>query len=141
MLISSVIIKINSDYKLADPICTILFSVIVFCTTINVVRDSVRILMEGCPRAINYNDVAADLANLLDVVLVHDLRIWKGSRTCWDSSNQSFRIKVAPFRKSYKKNSIVFGVFSFLDLETWSDKDWCNVSEHFSTSSSIPLGP
>ena len=34
------------------------------------------ILMEGCPRSVSYDDVMSDLMNLLDVVLVHDLRIW-----------------------------------------------------------------
>ena len=76
VLISSVIIKLNPELKLADPICTIIFSVIVFCTTVNVVRDSVHILMEGSPRSVNYDDVLFDLMNVPDVVLVHDLRMW-----------------------------------------------------------------
>ncbi len=35
------------EYKVADPICTFLFSVFVLCTTITILRDVFRILMEG----------------------------------------------------------------------------------------------
>ena len=76
VLISSILIYVDPGLKMADPVCTIIFSFIVFCTTVNVVRDTVRILMEGCPRSVSYDDVMSDLMNLLDVVLVHDLRIW-----------------------------------------------------------------
>lgn len=35
------------EYKVADPICTFLFSVFVLCTTVTILRDVFRILMEG----------------------------------------------------------------------------------------------
>ena len=76
VLISSILIYVDPGLKMADPVCTVIFSFIVFCTTVNVVRDTVRILMEGCPRSVSFDDVMSDLMNLLDVVLVHDLRIW-----------------------------------------------------------------
>ena len=76
VLISSILIYIDPSLKVADPVCTIIFSFIVFCTTVNVVRDTVRILMEGCPRSVRFDDVMSDLMNLPDVVLAHDLRIW-----------------------------------------------------------------
>ena len=76
VLISSILIYVDPGLKMADPVCTVIFSFIVFCTTANVVRDTVRILMEGCPRSVSFDDVMSDLMNLLDVVLVHDLRIW-----------------------------------------------------------------
>ena len=34
----------------ADPACTILFSVIVFCTTLTIAKDTVHILIEGYPK-------------------------------------------------------------------------------------------
>ena len=76
VLISSILIYVDPGLKMADPVCTVIFSFIVFCTTVNVVRDTVRILMEGCPKSVSFDDVMSDLMNLLDVVLVHDLRIW-----------------------------------------------------------------
>ena len=35
------------DWKLADPICTFLFCVLVIFSTINVLKDALRVLMEG----------------------------------------------------------------------------------------------
>ena len=52
VLISSIIIKFEPTYKWADPICTILFSVIVFCTTLSIARDTIHILVEGYPKVL-----------------------------------------------------------------------------------------
>lgn len=35
------------EYKVADPICTFMFSVFVLCTTVTILRDVFRILLEG----------------------------------------------------------------------------------------------
>ena len=35
------------EWKLADPICTFLFSILVLFTTINILKDTLRVLMEG----------------------------------------------------------------------------------------------
>lgn len=40
-------------YAIADPICTLLFSVIVVFTTIPLAKESMRVLMEGVPKKIN----------------------------------------------------------------------------------------
>jgi len=76
VLISSVIIKINPEYKIADPICTLLFSVIVFATTVTIIRDTFLILLESKPTSQNYDAIYNDLFNLDYVVKVHDLHIW-----------------------------------------------------------------
>lgn len=47
VLIASGLIWYNSDWRIADPICTLLFSVIVVISTMFISRDIFRILMEG----------------------------------------------------------------------------------------------
>jgi zinc transporter 2 len=47
VLIASIIIWIKPEYRIADPICTFVFSVIVVISTVNILRDAVHILMEG----------------------------------------------------------------------------------------------
>ena len=37
----------DEEYRLADPICTFVFSLLVLCTTVNVLKDTLRIIMEG----------------------------------------------------------------------------------------------
>ncbi len=51
VLIAALIIKYRPDLRLADPICTFLFSGLVMATTTGLVRDVLRILMEGTPFA------------------------------------------------------------------------------------------
>lgn len=47
VLIASAFIWYNEDWRIADPICTLFFSVIVVISTIFISKDILRILMEG----------------------------------------------------------------------------------------------
>jgi len=77
VLISSVLIKIFGDScKIVDPICTLMFAVIVLVTTSTVLRDTLRILAEGAPKNINYDKLYADLIQIPGVSAVHDLHLW-----------------------------------------------------------------
>ncbi|XP_032241154.2 zinc transporter 2 [Nematostella vectensis] len=76
VLIAAYIIKYKPSWKLADPICTFLFSILVLITTLNIVRDTIHVLMEGTPKNVNYNAVKAGLENIQGVVAAHSLHIW-----------------------------------------------------------------
>ncbi|PIO25737.1 hypothetical protein AB205_0098610 [Aquarana catesbeiana] len=47
VLISALIIYFKPQYKIADPICTFIFSIFVLATTVTVLRDILIVLMEG----------------------------------------------------------------------------------------------
>ncbi|NXU72889.1 ZNT8 protein, partial [Oreotrochilus melanogaster] len=47
VLISALIIFFKPEYKIADPICTFVFSIFVLATTITISRDILIVLMEG----------------------------------------------------------------------------------------------
>ncbi|NXP66549.1 ZNT8 protein, partial [Chloropsis cyanopogon] len=47
VLISALIIFFKPQYKIADPICTFVFSIFVLATTITIMRDILTMLMEG----------------------------------------------------------------------------------------------
>jgi divalent metal cation (Fe/Co/Zn/Cd) transporter len=47
LILSPVDLLLQPEYKVADPICTFLFSVFVLGTTITILRDVFRVLMEG----------------------------------------------------------------------------------------------
>lgn len=76
VLVASLIIKFKPEYRIADPICTLLFSGIVMATTFGVMRDATRILMEASPDSVQYSAVLSDLEGIEGVVRVHDLNIW-----------------------------------------------------------------
>ncbi|XP_077362848.1 proton-coupled zinc antiporter SLC30A2 [Festucalex cinctus] len=76
VLVSAMIIFFKPEYKMADPICTFLFSVLVLCTTFTIMRDLVIVLMEGSPAGVKYGEVRDGLLAVEGVVAVHNLHIW-----------------------------------------------------------------
>lgn len=53
-----------------------MFSLLVLCTTIPVVRDATRVLMEGSPRHLDYSAVLNALQSVEGVRLAHSLQLW-----------------------------------------------------------------
>ncbi|XP_060949124.1 proton-coupled zinc antiporter SLC30A8 [Limanda limanda] len=76
VLVSAIIIFFKPEYKIADPICTFLFSIFVLCTTFTIMRDILIVLMEGTPAGVRYSEVQAGLLGVKGVTAVHNLRIW-----------------------------------------------------------------
>ncbi|KAH7729090.1 CRE-CDF-2 protein [Aphelenchoides avenae] len=76
VLIAGLIILWNEKWSIVDPICTLLFSVIVVTTTVYIVRDALVVLLEGRPSNIDFSLVFESLGNIEGVRKVHDLRIW-----------------------------------------------------------------
>ncbi|XP_068131499.1 probable proton-coupled zinc antiporter SLC30A4 [Hyperolius riggenbachi] len=76
VLIAAYIIRFKPEYKIADPICTYIFSVLVIFTTIRLVRDTVLIILEGVPKHLNVDQIKDDLMKIEDVHSVENLNIW-----------------------------------------------------------------
>ncbi|KAL1418661.1 hypothetical protein MTO96_025698 [Rhipicephalus appendiculatus] len=74
--IRAAFIHYNSQYKIADPICTFIFSALVLFTTVSILRDAVFILMEGFPRELSYNTVKSALQSIKGVRMAHSLHVW-----------------------------------------------------------------
>ncbi|KAF7662126.1 hypothetical protein LDENG_00245640 [Lucifuga dentata] len=76
VLVSAIIIFFKPEYKVADPICTFLFSVLVLGTTVTIMRDILVVLMEGTPGGVKYGEVRGHLLAVKGVTAVHNLHIW-----------------------------------------------------------------
>ncbi|XP_044192562.1 zinc transporter 2 [Thunnus albacares] len=76
VLVSAIIIFFKPEYKIADPICTFLFSILVLCTTFTIMRDILLVLMEGTPAGVNFSEVRDGLLKVKGVTAVHNLHIW-----------------------------------------------------------------
>ncbi|XP_072255203.1 probable proton-coupled zinc antiporter SLC30A4 [Pyxicephalus adspersus] len=76
VLIAAYIIRFKPEYKIADPICTYIFSVLVVFTTLRLIRDTVLIILEGVPRHLNVDQIKSDLMKIEDVHSVKDLNVW-----------------------------------------------------------------
>ncbi|KAI3382287.1 hypothetical protein SNEBB_011381 [Seison nebaliae] len=76
VFIAALIIYYKPSLKIIDPITTYIFSVLVLITTLKILKDIIRVLMEGCPLEISYDDVLKLLKDIPQVRHVHSLSIW-----------------------------------------------------------------
>jgi zinc transporter 2 len=76
VMISGCVIWYKPNLKILDPICTILFSILVLATTIQILRDVIEVLMESTPREIDATTLQNGLLGVSGVVAVHELHIW-----------------------------------------------------------------
>ncbi len=60
----------------ADPLLSVLVSLLILRSTVAILRESYHSLMEGVPQAIDYLKVGDDLAAVPGVLSVHDLHVW-----------------------------------------------------------------
>lgn len=59
-----------------DPILSVVISLLILVSTLNLLRQSLHVLMEGVPAHIDLNTVGSRMAQLENVDRVHDLHIW-----------------------------------------------------------------
>ncbi|KAM4540418.1 proton-coupled zinc antiporter SLC30A2-like [Fundulus diaphanus] len=74
VLLAATVIHFWPEYKVADPICTFLFSVLVIGTTLPVTKDVFRVLMEGAPPGVGA--VREQLLSVGKVQAVTSLHTW-----------------------------------------------------------------
>ncbi|NXA77039.1 ZNT4 protein, partial [Thryothorus ludovicianus] len=76
VLVAAYIIRFKPEYKIADPICTYVFSILVVFTTIRILCDTGVIILEGVPRHLNVDRIKEDLMKIDDVYSIEDLNVW-----------------------------------------------------------------
>ena len=93
VFIAALVIYFKPEWKIVDPICTFLFSVLVLCTTVNVLRNTMTVLMEGTPANVKFEVVEQIIMSVPGVVTLHNLRIWSLATT---KTALSAHIVIAP---------------------------------------------
>lgn len=101
VLIASIVIMVKPSWTIVDPICTVLFSILVMFTTYRLVWDSLGILMEGTPTHIDPEEIESGLLEIPGVVLVHDLHVW--NLTAGKVTGESLFNKDLLYRKRKKE--------------------------------------
>lgn len=76
VLIAALVIFFEPCWKIADPICTITFSIIVLVTTVPIVTDIIAILLESFPKQIDYDDLIKTVVSFDGVKYIYDLKCW-----------------------------------------------------------------
>ena len=71
-----------TGWQQIDPILSILIGVLIIWTAWDIIKESLNILLEGLPRGLDLQSVAAAMRGVEGVLDVHDLHIWSlGSNT------------------------------------------------------------
>lgn len=55
--IAATVMYFKPEYYLADPICTFLFSIIVFFTVVPITKNCIGVLMESAPGEIDVDQI------------------------------------------------------------------------------------
>lgn len=76
VIIASLIIWKYPGAKVADPICTYIFSILVIFTTIPIFKDCMSVLMEKEPSGINSSQIRTKLQKVNGVILIDDFHVW-----------------------------------------------------------------
>lgn len=76
VIIASLIIWKYPEAKVADPICTYIFSILVIFTTIPIFKDCMNVLMEKEPTGINSTKIRAKLLKVKGVTSIDDFHVW-----------------------------------------------------------------
>ncbi|XP_043530497.1 zinc transporter 4 [Chiloscyllium plagiosum] len=76
VLVAAYIIRFKPLYKIADPICTYIFSFLVLCTTFRILRDTGLIFLEGTPRHLDVHRLRDALLKIDDVHSIQRLNVW-----------------------------------------------------------------
>lgn len=113
------------NWHLADPLCTYLFSIFVLFTTVRIVKDCIRVLMEGTPQDIEIKDFREQLLAVETVVEIHDLHIWSLSI---GKPAMSAHIFVNGEKNKVLLNTTKicrqYGIYhSTIQIEDWESKD------------------
>jgi cobalt-zinc-cadmium efflux system protein len=74
-LVAGAVIYYTKWYPI-DPILSILIGVLIIISSFRILRESMRILMEGVPAHINLETVSEKLSDVDGVLQIHDLHIW-----------------------------------------------------------------
>jgi cobalt-zinc-cadmium efflux system protein len=87
-----------TGWLLIDPILSIVIALLILASTLRLLRDTLHVLMEGVPLAIDLADIGNALAALEDVVTVHDLHVWSigSSRTALSAHVEIARLEAWP---------------------------------------------
>ncbi|MBW2503319.1 MAG: cation transporter [Deltaproteobacteria bacterium] len=80
-VVVSGIMIIATDWRLIDPIVSLLIVAVILCGTWPLLRDSLNLAIDAVPQHIDMPEIKSYLAGLEHVSRIHDLHVWPLSTT------------------------------------------------------------
>jgi len=65
-----------TGWVMIDPILSLVIGGLILVSTLNLLRETLHVLMEGVPHAVNFEQIGSALATIRGVARVHDLHVW-----------------------------------------------------------------
>lgn len=65
-----------TGWVMIDPILSLVIGVLILISTLNLLRETLHVLMEGVPHAVDFARIGSALATVPGVARVHDLHVW-----------------------------------------------------------------
>src|SRR5690348_4670632 len=62
--------------KIADPITTLIFAIIIFVSSVKIIKECVFVLMESTPDGLLLEEFEKEILDIEGVEDVHDLHVW-----------------------------------------------------------------
>jgi len=81
-IVAGALVIRQTGWVQVDALLSMAMALLIVWTAWDIIREALNILLEGLPRGIKLNDVAAEMGAVEGVLGVHDLHIWSlGSHT------------------------------------------------------------
>jgi zinc transporter 2 len=74
---ATIIYCCGQDWVIVDPICTFIFSAIVFTTVTPIMKKCTLVLMEAAPPDSKIDELTADIKAVPNVKSIHDFHLWQ----------------------------------------------------------------
>lgn len=74
--ITAIVVAAITGWTAVDPLLTLAISVLLLLSTVRLLRDSARVLMNAAPSGLDLSRLSAALAALPGVSGLHDLHVW-----------------------------------------------------------------
>lgn len=65
-----------TGWVMIDPILSLVIGGLILFSTLNLLRETLHVLMEGVPHAVDFGAIGSALATVSGVARVHDLHVW-----------------------------------------------------------------
>jgi len=148
VVIASIIIYYKPEWWMCDPICTFIFAILVFWTTIGLFKRCMYIIMECCPENIDFREVEQDLLKVAKEICdaptdcntnqmcdVHDLHIWgissdRVALTCHMKTTKPMKCLKAAKLMLEAKYGISHATISVEDANDKEMADLCDNNTH-----------
>lgn len=129
VVISGIIIK-YTGWFIIDPIISILIAVVILISTWELLRDSMRLALDGVPEGIEVDEVAQMIRDTEHVTNVHHVHIWAMSTTetaltahvVIDDEHESFAVRKA-LKEALRSHGITHATIEIENGKGCCDKE------------------